>query len=125
MPPAVSRRPATLSLRQQLTRVSGSARLDGRDVPLEEVKLRGDRLTFRLAGRKGEFSGQVKGNTIEGTFDGKTQSEESTVRIGAQWTPVTIDYTPPKCVAGGLHAVFTVPEGETALLDCVEFRPKL
>jgi len=70
MPPAVSRQPATLSLRQQLTRVSGSMRLDGREIPLEDAKLRGDRLSFRLAGRKGEFSGQVKGKAIEGTFDG-------------------------------------------------------
>ena len=72
MPPAVSRQPATLSLKQQLTRVSGSLRVDGKDVPLEDAKLRGDKLTFRLAGRKGEFSGTVKGNAIEGTFDGKT-----------------------------------------------------
>src|SRR5687767_1583578 len=72
MPPAVSRLPATLSLRQQLTRVSGSVRLDGKEVPLEDVKLRGDRLTFKVAGRKGEYSGLIKGNAIEGTFDGKT-----------------------------------------------------
>jgi hypothetical protein len=71
MPPAISKQPATLSLKQQLTRVSGSVRLDGRDVPLEEVKLRGDKLSFRLAGRKGEFSGTVKGGAIEGTLDGK------------------------------------------------------
>ena len=32
MPPAVSKQPATLSLKQQLTRVSGSVRLDGKDV---------------------------------------------------------------------------------------------
>jgi hypothetical protein len=72
MPPAVSKAPATLSLKQQLTRVSGSVRLDGKDIPLEDAKLRGDRLTFKLAGRKGEFVGQVKGNSIQGTFDGKT-----------------------------------------------------
>jgi hypothetical protein len=72
MPPAVSRQPATLSIKQQLTRVSGSLRVDGKDVPLEDAKLRGDKLTFRLAGRKGEFAGTVKGNAIEGTFDGKT-----------------------------------------------------
>jgi protein-L-isoaspartate O-methyltransferase len=71
MPAAVSKAPATLSLKQQLTRVSGSARLDGREVPLEDVRLTGDRLRFKLAGRKGEFSGQVKGGSIEGTFDGK------------------------------------------------------
>jgi hypothetical protein len=69
MPPAVSKQPATLQLKQQLTRVSGSARLDGKDVPLEEVKLRGDRITFRLSGRRGEFSGLVKGKTIEGVME--------------------------------------------------------
>ena len=72
MPPAVSKQPATLSLKQQLTRVSVSLRVDGKDVPLEDVKLRGDKLTFKLAGRKGAFSGVIKGNAIEGTFDGKT-----------------------------------------------------
>jgi hypothetical protein len=72
MPPAISKVPATLSLRQQLTRVTGSLRLDGRDVPLEDVKLRGDRLSFKVAGRRGEFNGLIKGNAIEGTFDGKT-----------------------------------------------------
>ena len=66
MPAAVSRQPATLQLRQQLTRVSGSARLDGKELPLEEVKLRGDRLSFRVTGRVGEFTGQVKGRTIQG-----------------------------------------------------------
>jgi hypothetical protein len=69
MPPAVSRAPATLSLRQQLTRVSGIAKIDGQDVALEDVVLRGDKLTFRFAGRKGEFSGQVRGNAIEGMFE--------------------------------------------------------
>ena len=70
MPPAVSKQPATLQLKQQLTRVSGSAKVDGRDVPLEDVKLRGDRLSFKLAGRKGEFTGLVKGASIEGEFEG-------------------------------------------------------
>jgi hypothetical protein len=75
MPAAVSKNPATLSLKQQLTRVSGSARLDGREVALEDVKLRGDRISFRLAGRRGEFSGQVRGSAIEGAFDsGGTKS---------------------------------------------------
>ena len=69
MPAAVSRQIATLQLKQQLTRVSGSARLDGKEVPLEDVKLRGDRLSFKVTGRKGEFTGQVKGRSIEGTVD--------------------------------------------------------
>jgi hypothetical protein len=66
MPPAVTSKPATLQLRQQLTRVSGTLRLDGKEVPLEEPKLRGDRISFRLAGRAGEFTGRVKGRSIEG-----------------------------------------------------------
>ena len=69
MPAALSKQPATLSLKQQLTRVSGSVRLDGKDVPMEDVKLRGDRLTFKLSGRPGEFSGQVKDKTIEGIVE--------------------------------------------------------
>ena len=52
MPPALSKQPATLQLKQQLTRVSGSARLDGKDVPLEDVKLRGDKLSFRSPGAR-------------------------------------------------------------------------
>src|SRR6266481_3731151 len=69
MPPAISKQPAMLSLKQQITRVTGTLRLDGRELTLEDVKLRGDRLSFKLAGRKGEFSGQVKGGSIEGTLD--------------------------------------------------------
>jgi hypothetical protein len=69
MPAALSKQPATLSLKQQLTRVTGSVRLDGKDVPMEDVKLRGDRLTFRLSGRRGEFSALVKDKTIEGILE--------------------------------------------------------
>jgi hypothetical protein len=69
LPPALAKQPATLSLRQQLTRVSGTARLDGKEIALEEVKLRGDRISFKLAGRRGEFSGQVKGSAIEGVVE--------------------------------------------------------
>jgi hypothetical protein len=69
MPPAVSKQPTTLSLTQQLTKVRGTLRLDGKDIALEDVKLRGDRLSFRLAGQRGQFSGQVKGKNIEGIVD--------------------------------------------------------
>jgi hypothetical protein len=69
MPPAVSRQPAKLVLHQQLTRVSGSALLDGKEIELEEVVLRGDHLSFRLPGRNGQFSGQVRGGAIEGLFE--------------------------------------------------------
>src|SRR6185503_2154502 len=57
MPPAISKQPATLSLKQQLTRVTGSLWIDGKEFPLEEVKLRGDQITFKLAGRNGQYAG--------------------------------------------------------------------
>ena len=68
---AISKQPAMLSLRQQLTRVTGSLHVDGKEIPLEDAKLRGDQLSFRLAGRKGQFTGRVSGSSIEGTLDGK------------------------------------------------------
>lgn len=58
---------ATLSLRQQITRVSGSARIQGRDVPLEDVKLRGEQLSFALYGRS--YTGRVEGESIRGEAD--------------------------------------------------------
>jgi hypothetical protein len=72
MPPAIAKGPAVLSLRQQFTKVSGSLRADGKDIPLENVELRGENLTFKVAGRRGVFAGHIKGKVIEGTFDGKT-----------------------------------------------------
>ena len=75
LPPVVSKRAGTLELKQQLTSVHGWMRVDGEEVPLEAVSLRGERLSFRLAGRKGDFSGQVKGNAIEGTVQiGRTRA---------------------------------------------------
>ncbi len=71
MPPAIGRQPGELTLKQQITRVSGSLKINGRELPVEDGKLRGDRLSFRLTGHKGEFSGTVKDRTIEGMVDGK------------------------------------------------------
>lgn len=73
MPAALSKEPVRLSLRQQLTRVAGTARVGGRDVAIEDGKLRGEKISFRLAvgGRSYEFSGMVKGDAIvEGTVAG-------------------------------------------------------
>jgi hypothetical protein len=72
LPAALSREPVRLALRQQITRVSGTARIGGRDVLLEEGRLRGERLSFRLlaGGRGYEFRGIVKAGEIEGTVEG-------------------------------------------------------
>ena len=67
MPPAVSKQPGTLTLKQQITRVDGSLVIDGKEYPLQDVRLRGENLTFKLAGRSGEYSGVVKGGEIAGT----------------------------------------------------------
>ncbi len=73
VPVAVSKEPIRLNLKQQVTRVSGVARVGGRDVSVEEGKLRGEKLSFRLGvgGKSYEFSGTVKGEAIvEGTVAG-------------------------------------------------------
>src|SRR6185369_2011066 len=69
LPPALSKEPVSLTLKQQITRVTGAARIGGKDVLLEEGKLRGERFSFRLAmdGKTWDFTGTVKGNAIEGS----------------------------------------------------------
>ena len=57
-----------LDLKQQVTRFSGSALVDGKSVPLEDAKLKGDQISFRLAGRNGTFFGTIKDDSISGTF---------------------------------------------------------
>ena len=67
VPSSVAKQTMSIELKQQITRVSGSANVDGKVIALEDVKLKGDRIRFGLAGRKGvEFTGSVKGNLIEG-----------------------------------------------------------
>ena len=69
LPPSLSKEPVRLTLKQNITRVSGTARIGGKDVPLEEARLRGERLTFKmaLAGKVHDFTGNVKGGSIEGS----------------------------------------------------------
>lgn len=69
LPPALARKTAILELKQQITRVSGRAILDGRETLIDDVKLEGERISFRLLGRKEEFSGRVSGRTIEGSVE--------------------------------------------------------
>jgi hypothetical protein len=68
-PAAVGSGPASLVLQQNITRITGSAFINKKEVPLEYVDLVGDRIKFKLKGRKGEFSGQVKGKSIEGVLE--------------------------------------------------------
>jgi SAM-dependent methyltransferase len=66
VPPAVGKG-LSLSLKQQVTRLAGSAKLDGREVMLEDLKLRGEQISFALPAKKATFTGTVKDGTIEGT----------------------------------------------------------
>ena len=72
LPANLSKEPVRLSLSQQITRISGSARVGGKDLPLEEARMRGERLTFKLAlgGKSYDFTGTVKGQSIEGSVEG-------------------------------------------------------
>lgn len=69
LPARLSKDAVRLTLKQQITRVAGSARIGGREVLLEEGRLRGERLSFKLAlnGKMWDFTGTVKGNAIDGT----------------------------------------------------------
>ena len=68
-----SRQPLSLEVKQDLQKISGAARVGGREVPLENAKILGDKISFRLALEPGKpplaFSGQVKGTSIEGTLE--------------------------------------------------------
>ncbi|HUN67223.1 MAG TPA: methyltransferase domain-containing protein [Burkholderiales bacterium] len=72
MPAKLSKEPVRLSLRQQITRVSGNAHVAGKDVPLEDARLKGERLSFKLAvgGKAYDFTGSIKGSSIAGTVEG-------------------------------------------------------
>jgi hypothetical protein len=69
--PALSKDPIRIDLKQQLTRVQGVARVGGKEVPLDEAKLRGARLEFRLVtgGKVMNFAGTIKGGAIDGTVE--------------------------------------------------------
>lgn len=62
-----------VALTQKFQAVSGAVKVGGRDLPIQNVQLRGDRITFSFtapvngAPVKHEFSGTVDGDTISGT----------------------------------------------------------
>lgn len=83
VPATLSTRPMRLELTQQVSHVDGQALLDGRAVPLADVRLLGDELSFSLPGRKVTFRGKVSGRSIEGTVDaGGARSSWSAVLGG-------------------------------------------
>ena len=69
VPASVAKTPVRLDLKQQVTRLSGSARFDGKDHSLEEGRIKGEQISFKLTGRPGTFFGTVKDNAISGTYE--------------------------------------------------------
>ena len=73
LPAGLGKEPSRLSIKQsRVTRIAGGATIDGKDLPMENPKLRGEQLTFRLfvAGKPYDFAGTVRGQKIEGTVEG-------------------------------------------------------
>ncbi len=72
LPAALARESAPLTMRQQYQRLSGQIQLGGRSVELDEARMKGEQIGFKLAlgGRQYTFSGTVKGEAIEGVVDG-------------------------------------------------------
>lgn len=70
--PAVTRQPVQFELRQQMQKIGGMAKVGGREVPIEDAKLVGDTISFRLPVERNRtlaFSGKVGGGAIEGTVE--------------------------------------------------------
>ncbi|MGH8764234.1 MAG: class I SAM-dependent methyltransferase [Burkholderiales bacterium] len=82
LPPQLSKELVSLDLRQQVTRVAGEMRLGGKDVTIHEGRMRGDQLSFKLAGTTWNFTGTVKGPSIEGTAESEG--------VKAPWSAVPV-----------------------------------
>ncbi|MFM1988580.1 MAG: hypothetical protein RJA99_1537 [Pseudomonadota bacterium] len=71
LPAELGRARVVLALRQQWQMLDGMATVAGREVPLEEVRLSGERVAFRLSlerGRAAVFEGVAAGDAIEGAL---------------------------------------------------------
>ncbi len=62
-----------LTLKQQFQMLSGTLTAGGRSGPIAGGRLRGDQISFTVAGA--EYSGRVNGDTIEGTVKSRSRSD--------------------------------------------------
>jgi SAM-dependent methyltransferase len=70
--PAASKQPVSFELKQQMQKIGGMARVGGREVPIEDAKLVGEKISFSLPVERGRplaFSGKVRGGAIEGSVE--------------------------------------------------------
>ena len=68
-PPPSLPKPFRLELAQENNRASGWATLGSSVVPMLDLELVGERLSFRLPGHNGRFHGRASGDRIEGTYE--------------------------------------------------------
>jgi ubiquinone/menaquinone biosynthesis C-methylase UbiE len=62
----------TLTLQQNYQKVSGTLRLNDRDMPIENGQLSGDQITFTAGGA--QYTGRVSGASMKGTFKSGSES---------------------------------------------------
>jgi Methyltransferase domain len=71
LPDTLAGAPARLVIRQEAFRVTGTAIVGGKSVPLEKVTVRGEQVNFVLSRGGGEqalqFTGSAQGDTMQGT----------------------------------------------------------
>jgi protein-L-isoaspartate O-methyltransferase len=62
----------TLDLKQQFQNLQGSAEINGRQVPVQEARLRGEEISFKVdvGGSTREFQGRVEGDRIQARSEG-------------------------------------------------------
>ena len=65
---------AELTLKQNFQKIQGSLKMDGKETPLQNAKLEGDRISFSASAR--QFTGRVNGNAINGTIKSGSGSEK-------------------------------------------------
>jgi len=71
LPAGLSKDSVRMELKQQITRVAGNAHIGGSDVLLEEGKVRGEQISFKLAlaGKTYAFTGTMRTGSIDGMVE--------------------------------------------------------
>ena len=83
VPASVSRKPVTLNIKQQVTRISGTAMVDGQELLPDAAEIEGDRVRFKLLGRKDVFAGRIRGKAIEGQVDSGGRKASWSAKLGS------------------------------------------
>ena len=96
---------------QLITRVSGNATIGGREIPLEEGKLRGERFTFKLAhaGKMYDFTGGMEKALLSAEVNIGVLHDSGVYRYDGQNQP--IEFAAPSEGVLSLEQVWTVTPG--------------